>query len=329
MKRSLKVVIAGAIARLGTGLGWGTGWGTGWGIGLVLGVLTAPAFAFDPPTGHAVLQSAAFGDESAQIAGDWLLDGEYVLTFGNGTAVLKSLLNPRYPRRFVGSTFYSEVVPTGPSTWRAHRWQWKFSGDPENGRWVDEGVVSLTLGPDGMTLVQGSRTFRRLAGAPVRISPPRAGAPVPTLPPSARPSPAPRAPSLRPVSPRLQPGAKASPREVVVDHKGVILRYTLFPAANGRRKIYVRVENTTRYIAANLRFAYAGGPLVVDDLLPGQRFQGVIAADDFDLDMRFRLYSPPPPGVDIIRTLREAVRDHVTSDQAGIHVSQTAIGVRG
>lgn len=68
-----------------------------------------------------------------------------------------------FPKKLVGDTFYDRITKTGDKTWSADSYQWKFTDDDyENGRWVNEGNVTLELSTDGNQFYQGTRTFNRI-----------------------------------------------------------------------------------------------------------------------------------------------------------------------
>ncbi|WP_158960308.1 hypothetical protein [Myroides fluvii] len=68
-----------------------------------------------------------------------------------------------FPKKLVGDTFYDRITKTGEKTWSADAYQWRFTDDDyENGRWVNEGNVTLELSTDGNQLYQGTRMFKRI-----------------------------------------------------------------------------------------------------------------------------------------------------------------------
>lgn len=68
-----------------------------------------------------------------------------------------------FPKKLVGDTFYDRITKIGEKKWSADSYQWRFTDDDyENGRWVNEGSVTLELSTEGNQLYQGSRTFNRI-----------------------------------------------------------------------------------------------------------------------------------------------------------------------
>lgn len=254
--------------------------------GAVTDLSSAPAWA----------QSGGEAASVSEIAGDWLLEDQYVLSISGDTAVLKSLLDERFPKKLLGKTFYSDIAPAGNNTWRANRWQWKFIDDPENGRWVNEGSVNLQLNANGGVLVQGSRTFRRIGATLMSQSDPK---------------------------------AQQSQGATVVLH-GVEIRYTSVVTRQGSKMVFVRIENKNPSLAARVSFVYPGGKLDSDFLSPGERFQGPINSADFDLEMSFRQQLPSSAGADPVQVLRDIVREHVSIGPDGVkRISRPVGGVRG
>lgn len=69
----------------------------------------------------------------------------------------------QFPKKLLGDTFYDQISKSAARTWSATSYQWRFTDeDVENGRWVNEGGVPLTLSEDGNTFYQGTRTFYRV-----------------------------------------------------------------------------------------------------------------------------------------------------------------------
>lgn len=90
---------------------------------------------------------------------------KYQLKIEGNKAILYNLDNAPYyfPKKLVGDTFYDRITKTGDKIWSADSYQWRFTDDDyENGRWVNEGNVTLELNTDGNQFYQGTRTFNRI-----------------------------------------------------------------------------------------------------------------------------------------------------------------------
>ncbi|TDS65082.1 hypothetical protein [Myroides indicus] len=92
-------------------------------------------------------------------------NSKYQLKIEGSKAIIYNLDHaPAYfPKKLVGDTFYDRITKTGEKTWSADFYQWRFTDDDyENGRWVNEGNVTLELSTDGNQFYQGTRTFNRI-----------------------------------------------------------------------------------------------------------------------------------------------------------------------
>lgn len=96
------------------------------------------------------------------INGFWVFKDQYEIKIDEHTATLQTIINKNYPQKLKNNIFYDSINHKGGNTWTANRYQWKFTdGDPNNGRWVNEGEVTFTMSADKNTFTQGSRVFSR------------------------------------------------------------------------------------------------------------------------------------------------------------------------
>lgn len=96
------------------------------------------------------------------INGFWENKGQYVLRIDEHTATLDALISKSFPAFLRHNVFYNTINHVGGNKWTANRFQWKYTdGNPNNGRWVNEGEVILTMSSDKRSFTQGNRTFVR------------------------------------------------------------------------------------------------------------------------------------------------------------------------
>ena len=96
------------------------------------------------------------------IHGFWENKGLYVLKIEEHTATLNELISKNYPQKLRHNVFYNTINHLGGNKWTANRFQWKFTdGNPNNGRWVNEGETTLTMSSDKKSFTEGNRTFVR------------------------------------------------------------------------------------------------------------------------------------------------------------------------
>lgn len=90
---------------------------------------------------------------------------KYQLKIEGNKAIIYNLdeAGSQFPKKLLGDTFYDQISKTSDRTWTADSYQWKFTDDDiENGRWVNEGKVTIELSSDGNSFYQGTRTFVRV-----------------------------------------------------------------------------------------------------------------------------------------------------------------------
>lgn len=99
---------------------------------------------------------------NTDIDGEWKARQGYTLAFKKDVATISSI-SGNIPKKLLGSALYKNIQYVGENAWTADFYQWRHDlVNPDDGRWVVEKNVKLTLSSDKNSLTQGTRIFTRV-----------------------------------------------------------------------------------------------------------------------------------------------------------------------
>lgn len=246
--------------------------------------------------------------KSSDINGEWKASGGYTITIKDGSAHITALGEAKYPKKLLGSLFYGDIKQLVENRWSARTYQWRYVGkNPEDGRWVDEGMKVFVLSNDKNSLTEGTRNFTRTNTKVVAEA------------------------SMDGVADNLEPSSKSEP--VNVDYAGLNVKYTINKMKSGKTVILVQAVNNNKELTAWVTFKIGDEIYIKTQIDPLNKFTGTIPASNFLVEVNYKLYEGEDKSYSdiIINKLKNIVKDHVVIENGVIKTDKrtTIWGVRG
>lgn len=238
------------------------------------------------------------------IQGEWLSNQGYSITVKGQEAHLSSLGKTNFPAKLQGDLFYANIKHVTNNQWTANRYQWKYtSTNIEDGRWVDEGTVNISMSADKNSFSQASRKFSRVT----------------------------------PIQQVLKDLPENSKKVVNVDYSGVAVEYILAKTSTGKMITHAKAKNTHKNLSAILTISSSNKVIINQRLEPGFGFTGTIPADDFNIMVTFE--AVPESNVttpDLIQLIKSEIGQYIQRKDDNINLGEKviknkkgAIGARG
>ena len=248
--------------------------------------------------------------KSSDINGEWKASGGYTITIKDGSAHITALGEAKYPKKLLGSLFYGDIKhdlnQLVENRWTARTYQWRYVGkNPEDGRWVDEGMKVFVLSNDKNSLTEGTRNFTRTNTKVVAEA------------------------TMEGVADNLEPSSKSEP--VNVDYSGLKVKYTVNKLNSGKTVVLIQAVNSNDNLTAFVTFKIGNEIYIKTQINPLIKFTATIPANDFLVEVNYKVYEGADESISdiIIEKLKNIVMDHVVIEGGGIKTKMAAIGVRG